>query len=80
MVVSNSREYPVSGPKAVIGNSIQESKAIGERALDVASGFANLRKFPIGLFIWFFATAEQLSVVGVGLPQEDVREFRKFFQ
>ena len=77
MVVSNSREYPVSGPKAVIGNSIQESKAIGERALDVASGFANLRKFPI--FIWFFATAEQLSVVGVGLPQEDVREFRKFF-
>jgi len=69
VVVNNSREYPVSGPRAVTGNSVQPSKAAGERGPDVASGVS---------CVFVQVTTEQLSVVGVGTSQKGVRVFRKF--
>ena len=70
VVVSNSWEYPVSRPRAVTGNSVQQSKAGDERVPDAAS---ESPKFQV-------TTAEQLSVVGVGTSQKGVGEFRKFFE
>jgi len=70
VVVNNSWEYPVSGPRALTGNSVQQNKAVGERSPDVASGV--LCVYPV--------TAEQLSVVGVGTSQKGVRVFRKFLE
>jgi len=60
VVVSNSWEYPVSGPRAVTGNSIQQSKAVGERVHDIPA------------FVSTQVTTEQLSVVGVGTSQKGV--------
>ena len=84
VVVNNSWEYPVSGPRAVTGKSVQQSKAGGERVPDFACGvpcvcptFANhILPVPVAMQV----TTEQLSVVGVGTSQKGVRVFRKFLE
>ena len=78
VVVNNCREYPVSGPRAVTGNSVQQSKAEGERDPDLEFGRCCVRpKFSI---FKIKVITEQLSVVGVGTSQNGVRVFRKFFE
>ena len=90
IVVVNSREYPVSGPRAVTGNSVQQRKAVGERVPDVASGEPCASQeyarpnfqvtADVASGIWCAVNPEQLSVVGVGTSQKGVRVFRKFLE
>ena len=79
VVVSNSREYPVSRPRAVTGNSVQPGKAAGERFPDIASGEQCVC---LTLFARpnFQVTTEQLSIVGVDTSQKGVRVFQKFLE
>jgi len=81
VVVNNSWENPVSGARAVTGNSVHQSKAGDEGVPDLEFGrycYYCIRQ-KISIFKIKVIT-EQLSVVGVGTSQKGVRVFRKFFE
>ena len=73
----HSWEYPVSAPRAVTGNSVQQSKAENERFPDVAFGVSCVHLTFARLIQ---VTTEQLYVVVVGTSQKGVRVFRKFLE